>query len=126
MFYKIINECITNMFKQMTNVERKNIMEIYFDTLWLNLWRNTQKSSTSLYRSEKEMSRSKFNKLKFEKMQTLIDNSNKDDSWELPEWGFQKDDVIILGEYECAVRETVEETGFETNRMIRIKNVLPF
>ena len=114
------------MFKQMTNVERKNIMEIYFDTLWLNLWRNTQKSSTSLYRSEKEMSRSKFNTLKFEKMQTLIDNSNKDDSWELPEWGFQKDDVIILGEYECAVRETVEETGFETNRMIRIKNVLPF
>ena len=111
----------------MTNVERKNIMEIDFDTLWLNLWRNTQTSSTSLYRSKEEISRSKFNKLKFEKMQTLIDNSNKDDSWELPEWGFPKGRRNYLeGEYECAVRETVEETGLETDRMIRIKNVLPF
>jgi hypothetical protein len=42
---------ITNMFKQMTDKEKKNIMELDFDTLWMNLWQNTL-SSTSLYKSE--------------------------------------------------------------------------
>jgi ADP-ribose pyrophosphatase YjhB (NUDIX family) len=120
-------EYITNMFKQMTNLEKKKIMENDFDTLWINLWQNTQTSSTPLYRSEEEISRSKFNKLKCEKMQTLIDNSNKEFTWEFPEWGFPKGRRNYLeGEYECAVRETVEETGFITDHMIRIKNILPF
>ena len=120
-------EYITNMFKQMTNLEKKSIMENDFDTLWLNLWQNTHTSSTSLYRSEEEISRSKFNKLKCDKMQTIIDNSNREDTWEIPEWGFPKGRRNYLeGEYECAVRETVEETGFVTDHMIRIKNILPF
>lgn len=55
-------------------------------------------------------------------MQTIIDNSNEEETWEYPGWGFPKGRRNYLeGEYECAVRETVEETGFMTDHKIRIK-----
>jgi hypothetical protein len=53
---------IINMFKQMTDLEKRNILEQNFKTLWDNLWKNVQ-STTSLYKTEEETSRGKFNKL---------------------------------------------------------------
>lgn len=60
-------------------------------------------------------------------MKIIIDISNKTDRWDNPEWGFSKGRRNYLeGEYECAVRETVEETGVQAELMSVIKNVLPF
>jgi hypothetical protein len=94
---------ITNMFKQMTDIEKKNIMELDFDTLWMNLWQNTL-SSTSLYKSEEETSRHKFNKIKGERIQLIINNSNKSGTWDVPEWGFPKGRRNYLeDEYDCVL-----------------------
>jgi ADP-ribose pyrophosphatase YjhB (NUDIX family) len=120
------DQYIINMFKQMTDLEKKNIFEQDFKTLWDNLWKNTQ-STTSMYKAEEETSCLKFNKLKKGRLQFIIDSSNKTDRWKYPEWGFPKGRRNYLeGEYECAVRETVEETGVDSGLMIVIKNVLPF
>jgi ADP-ribose pyrophosphatase YjhB (NUDIX family) len=117
---------IINMFKQMTDYEKKDILEQDFKTLWDNLWKNTQ-SATLMYKAEEETSCSKFDKLKKGRMHFIIDSSNKSDRWKYPEWGFPKGRRNYLeGEYECAIRETVEETGVDSELMIGIKNVLPF
>lgn len=116
---------IINMFKQMTNIEKKNIANGEFKTLWDNLWKNTQ--TTSIYKAEEETSNTKFYKLKKDRLQFIIDSSNKSDRWEHPEWGFPKGRRNYLeGEYECAIRETTEETGVQTDLMVGIKNVVPF
>jgi hypothetical protein len=88
---------------QMTDIEKKNIMELDFDTLWMNLWQNTL-SSTSLYKSEEETSRHKFNKIKGERIQLIINNSNKSGTWDVPEWGFPKGRRNYLeDEYDCVL-----------------------
>jgi ADP-ribose pyrophosphatase YjhB (NUDIX family) len=119
------DEYIINMFKQMTNAEKQKIIEQNFNRLWLDLWQNTQ-TTTPLYKSEEESSRSKFNKIK-EKIKTFIEISNKYGTWDIPEWGFPKGRRNYLeGEYDCAIRETVEETGYNIEDMNSIKNIAPF
>lgn len=119
------DEYIINMFKQMTNAEKKKITEQGFNKLWVDLWQNTQTTS-SLYQSEEESSRTKFNKIRG-KIHSFIESSNKYGTWDLPEWGFPKGRRNYLeGEYECAIRETIEETGFSVEDMISIKNIAPF
>lgn len=119
------DEYIINMFKQMTNAEKQKIIEQNFNRLWLDLWKNTQ-TTTSLYKSEEESSRSKFNKIK-EKIKTFIEISNEYGTWDIPEWGFPKGRRNYLeGEYDCAIRETVEETGYNIEDMNSIKNIAPF
>lgn len=122
------DEYIINMFKQMTNCEKKRIIEQNFKTLWNNLWQTTHSSGSSLYKSEEELSRSKFNKIKGgERLQLIIQRSDNCEKWDVPEWGFPKGRRNYLeGEYECALRETIEETGVEKDVMIGIKNIVPF
>ena len=57
----------------------------------------------------------------------LIEESNKYDSWEEPEWGFPKGRRNYQeSDYECALREFSEETGYAAKYLKNIKNVLPF
>ena len=120
------DEYIINMFKQMTNIEKERIMEQNFDKLWTNLWQNTLPTTTSLYKTEEESSRAKFNKIKG-KIRKFIESSNKFGTWDIPEWGFPKGRRNYLeGEYDCAIRETVEETGFNVDDILTIKNIAPF
>lgn len=118
-------EYLINMFKQMTIIEKRKLVENDFTNLWTNLWQNT--TATPLYKSEEEISRNKFNKLKGTKIRSLISTSDSNGTWDVPEWGFPKGRRNYLeGEYECALRETVEETGSNVNEMIGIKNIVPF
>ena len=132
--YSVYNkDYIINMLKQMTNQEKENIKTMSFDALWKCIWGNEHISNQ--YKSEELTSREKFNLLKkgilnkndFYSIDTLIEYSNSFQLWDEPEWGFPKGRRNYQEkDYECAIREFYEETGFKNNKLKNIQNILPF
>lgn len=114
--YDIEDSTMINRFlTDMTIDERKNIETYDFDTLWNNLWINTNNKS---YHNDYLDSNIKFNTLKngYEKdnveysLQNYINNTSS--KWTSPEWGFPKGRRNIKeSDFDCAVREFKEETG---------------
>ena len=60
-------------------------------------------------------------------LQSLIKESEQFDTWEEPEWGFPKGRRNNQeNDFDCALREFTEETGYHSNKLTYIQNVLPF
>lgn len=59
---------------------------------------------------------------------TLLDISDKiSEIWHEPEWGFPKGRRNVQeNDYDCALREFSEETGYSTSVLHNIRNILPF
>ena len=144
---------ILNMMIQMTDEEKVQLLELEFDVLWKGLWEN---NDPQLYKAEEENSRAKFQYLKYKitkniemtskqknviyfsscdysddsdisELAALINESNEFQTWTEPEWGFPKGRRNYLEkDYQCALREMTEETGYTVSKMINIKNLLPF
>lgn len=131
--YSIYNKnYIINMLKQMTNDEKKLLCLGNFDLLWKNIWGD---SVNNQYRTEEIISREKYKILlygvnnNFENytLQSLIEESNQYPCWEEPEWGFPKGRRNNQeNDYDCAVREFSEETGYFPESLVYIQNILPF
>jgi hypothetical protein len=132
--YSIYNkDYIQNMIFQMTNVEKERLLANDFDTLWNDLWGET--SMSEQYRNEENISRDKFNSLcsgisingNSYSLKSLIEHSNKIFCWEEAEWGFPKGRRNYQErDYDCALREFCEETGYSKTDMILINNLLPY
>ena len=131
--YSLLNkEYIVNMLKQMTISEKKSLLENDFDSLWKNLWGS---NNLSKYKSEENSSKERYNLLKtginingdFFDLETLINLSNNSDNWNEPEWGFPKGRRNYMEkDYDCALREFTEETGYNEKLLINISNLFPF
>jgi ADP-ribose pyrophosphatase YjhB (NUDIX family) len=138
---------IMNLIREMTHDEKRQIMTQDFDTIWSNLWKknmeeNAQiennKTKTSFYSNEYSVSKSNFQQLKmgvysngeFYKLDSIIEEILKepaDSNWLVPEWGFPKGRRNPHeSDYNCAMREFCEETGYSAEQLININNVLPF
>jgi len=132
--YSINNKAyIMNMFKQMTQQEKINILLQPFEELWRNIWGNEFISNQ--YKFEEVISRQKFTSLKtgilnkdvFYNLDTLVEESNAYNQWDEPEWGFPKGRRNYQeNDYECAIREFIEETGMVAKYIKTLHNVLPF
>jgi ADP-ribose pyrophosphatase YjhB (NUDIX family) len=60
-------------------------------------------------------------------LSSLIEESNMFDAWNEPEWGFPKGRRNYQEkDYDCAVREMMEETGYPIDSVVNIKNIFPF
>lgn len=60
-------------------------------------------------------------------LESLITESNLFGVWETAEWGFPKGRRNYQErEFDCAVREMLEETGYSIDNCTVIKNILPF
>jgi 8-oxo-dGTP pyrophosphatase MutT (NUDIX family) len=60
-------------------------------------------------------------------LQSMIDESNQGATWTEPEWGFPKGRRNYQEkDYDCAVREFCEETGYHHTDLIPLINVFPF
>jgi 8-oxo-dGTP pyrophosphatase MutT (NUDIX family) len=62
-------------------------------------------------------------------LQYLVVESERDQEsqWDEPEWGFPKGRRNYQErDYECALREMCEETGYSIESVVNIKNILPF
>lgn len=132
--YSLLNkEYIINMLKQMTKSEKKMLLKHDFDFLWNKLWGN---NNLSKYKSEETSSKERFNLLMnginingdFFNLETLIEEADKsENSWEEPEWGFPKGRRNYMEkDFDCAIREFSEETGYNSKLLLNISNLFPF
>jgi ADP-ribose pyrophosphatase YjhB (NUDIX family) len=89
----------------------------------------------SQYKGEEHAAREKYNALvsgvatntDYYTLSDLIDESNKYSSWEEAEWGFPKGRRNPQEkDYQCAMREFEEETGYPMHLLKNIQNILPF
>ena len=130
--YPLYNkEYIQTLVDEMTIEEKENILTHDFDTLWKKLWNDELGLQ---YRIEKKNAVNKFEQLKrgiqlnekekFD-IKSLIDKSNT--IWITPEWGFPKG-RRNYGEkdLQTAIREWTEETGYPTNSLKIISNIIPY
>jgi 8-oxo-dGTP pyrophosphatase MutT (NUDIX family) len=116
---------------EMSIEEKERILELPFDTLWNEMWGDTNLQ----YRSEEHASKKKFDSLKEgiifddnDKLITLNDivkSSNthwKETEWEFPKGRRNQKEKDL----ECALREFEEETGIPKSDITIIENILPF
>ena len=142
--YSVYNkEYILNMIKQMTNDEKSRLINDTFSKLWEELWgANSAKSgefplassrNIDPYKAEEQSSRNKFESLR-SGIYTKTDSYNLEElikttepEWTEPEWGFPKGRRNYQErDYDCAIREFCEETGYSIDKLIPLKNVQPF
>jgi 8-oxo-dGTP pyrophosphatase MutT (NUDIX family) len=116
----------------MTVSEKKLILENDFSFLWNYLW---NKNIQQQYKHEEQVSEEKFNHLKngvlvqnqFYSLNTMITEISGENQWEEPEWGFPKGRRNYYErDYECALREFAEETGYDKKRLKNVDNIIPF
>jgi len=122
-------EYIINMIKQMTNEEKNNITVNTFDMLWKNIWGD--EGYNNKYKMEENTSKCKFTALTQSSSRlefSLKDLINKtEDKWLEPEWGFPKGRRNYQeNDYECAMREFCEETGYDVNMIEPMINIMPY
>jgi 8-oxo-dGTP pyrophosphatase MutT (NUDIX family) len=132
--YSIFNkDYILNMLKQMTIEEKEKLKTLNFEELWYGLWGT--KTVSSQYKSEEIVSYEKITSLRngvtikneFYNLESLIDESNQYPLWKEPEWGFPKGRRNYQEkDFECALREFNEETGYNTVHIMTFQNINPF
>ena len=68
-----------------------------------------------------------LNNNKLTTLNELIDESNKQYSWEETEWGFPKGRRNCKEtDYDCALREFNEETGYNIKLLQNLQNIIPY
>ena len=129
------SEQLQSIFNEMSNPEKIKILENDFDTLWKQMWGDTQIGSR--YKNEETASQRKFEILKngiqigneqniqnTMSLETLINNSTT--SWSETEWEFPKGRRNFQEkDLDCALREFEEETGLSKDHLKIIENLMP-
>jgi 8-oxo-dGTP pyrophosphatase MutT (NUDIX family) len=126
-------EHLQNLFNEMSIQEREQIKNNNFETLWKNMWGETNIGTQ--YKGEELSSQKKFEILKSgmyiqnsEELITLdllIDGATT--QWKETEWEFPKGRRNYLEkDLECALREFEEETGLLKRDIRIVENIMPF
>ena len=132
--YAIQNkEFLLNLLLQMTNEEKDKLLNRDFETLWKEIWCD---SDTQMkYKYEENTSKEKFNLLREGityksdnyTLKSLIEESKEVHEYDEPEWGFPKGRRNYNeNDYDCAVREFCEETGFSSKLLHNLQNIVPY
>lgn len=132
--YAIQNkEFLLNLLRQMTNDEKDKLLNRDFETLWKEIWCD---SDTQMkYKYEENTSKDKFNLLRegithknnIYTLKSLIEESKEVHEYDEPEWGFPKGRRNYNeNDYDCAVREFCEETGFSNKFLHNLQNIVPY
>lgn len=152
--YSLFDKCyIMNMLKQMTIQEKNKLLLGDFDTLWQEIW--GENSYLYQYKNEENSSKEKFQSLVSGKYNSFFSTNNKknfytpmnggggnlnwtlfslinetnieNQLWVEAEWGFPKGRKQFQEkEYNCALREMSEETGYSAECVVYVKNIFPF
>ena len=126
-------EYILNMLNQMTIFEKESLCNHEFNTLWKNVWGGNIISNQ--YKNEESNSLEKFNTLKtgvtynneLITLKNLVEESNQQSPWLETEWGFPKGRRNHKeSDYDCALREFNEETGYNTKFLQNLQNIIPY
>lgn len=126
---------ILQLFTNMTETERENILTKPFEVLWKSLW---QVDDCNLFEREYNEAKAKFDILKRGVILQTQDNAelffnfeyimnNTTSNLQECEWGFPKGRRNINEhDLSCALREFTEETGVRTKYIKMLKNHKPF
>jgi ADP-ribose pyrophosphatase YjhB (NUDIX family) len=122
---------ISNLIDEMSNEEKRMLLEYDFKKIWIHLWGGFIGSQ---YKNEESRAEEKFNQLKrgvhvfcneMHDLDTLL--SMSETCWDTPEWGFPKGRRDYNEtDIKCAMREFNEETGYSPESLDIIKNLSPF
>jgi 8-oxo-dGTP pyrophosphatase MutT (NUDIX family) len=124
---------ILNMIMQMTSEEKELLKTGDFNLMWKKLWGSN--AFLNKYKTEEISSKEKYDMLYsgiYSKNESytlidLIDETNKGEIWVEPEWGFPKGRRNYQeNDYQCAIREFCEETGYPSSVLKNIQNIFPF
>lgn len=129
--YKLTDiDYIRDQISGMTMAERELIRDNTLDVLWKHVWGEENKH----YKHDFEISKDKFQTLKNgitcpKTGKTITLNSLLEEipcQWNTPEWGFPKGRRNRFEtDYECAIRETSEETGLQRLQFHLLFNLKP-
>jgi len=124
-------EQLQAIFNEMSVLERQNIQTNPYETLWRNMWGDTNIGTQ--YKAEEMSSQKKFDTLKagiqiegeLVTLDTLINGCTTnwvETEWEFPKGrrNFQEKDL------DCALREFEEETGYSRSQINIVENLMPF
>jgi 8-oxo-dGTP pyrophosphatase MutT (NUDIX family) len=123
---------ILNMFIQMTVDEKKRLRDKYNQYRTDNSIVSTDISNKSGNNGTKEKIITLINGVHTQtenyNLISLLDESDQIyETWTEPEWGFPKGRRNSQEkDYDCAVREFSEETGYSSTVLHNIRNILPF
>ena len=112
-------QCILNMIIQMTQAEKTILLKKYEQI----------KAGGVIPLKERiiELIHGVNTEYGFYDLKTLIDESRAIYDWETPEWGFPKGRRNANeNDYDCALREFSEETGYHNVPLFNIRNIVPF
>ena len=117
-------EYLVKIFKTMTQSEIDRIKTLDFSQLWNELWSHRNYKQ---YQVEYENSKTKFDNLRESKYLNLDSIIEKAEIvFTEKEWGFPKGRRNIKeSDYDCAMREFQEETGFQSDEYTILKNIKP-
>lgn len=132
--YPIYNQTyVQRLIDEMTVDEKHRLKTQTFSELWKNVWGDYLNSK---YQNEEAVSCDRFNLLKsgiktnrngnnYYTLEMLIANSGT--QWTEPEWGFPKGRRNYQEkDIDCALREFSEETGYNSNDLVVIQNIIPY
>ena len=125
-------EQVQNIFNEMSVIERERILQNDFPYLWKEMWGDANNGTQ--FKSEETISSKKFELLKSgiilesgEKIDLTTIVSRCTSTWQETEWEFPKGRRNFQEkELDCALREFEEETGYQSNNLKVIENLLPF
>ena len=116
---------IIRLLEMMTICEVDKLKKFTFDELWDILWFNRNMNH---YKNEYEESKKKFERLKKREENSLDEMIKQANILYIEkDWGFPKGRRNLReSDYDCALREFEEETGYSNEDITSIKNILPF
>ena len=112
---------IMNMILQMTKIEKNNLLQKY------TMVKEEKGNIPHIRERILELINGYTNELgEFYDLQSLIVESRLYSDWDEPEWGFPKGRRNPQeNDYDCAVREFSEETGYSINVLTNVRNIVP-
>lgn len=106
---------LKNIIKEMTDYEIDQLLNYSYEELWSKLW-NSPNEPFEMRHKEKMVYVLKHKRDLFKKS-----------GWALPEWGFPKGRRNYREkDIDCALREFREETGYPSDSLIMMNNLIPF
>lgn len=112
---------ILNMCKQMTVQEKESLMQKY------NQYHDTGKVNCQMKDKINTLIKGvEYQGQKYD-LKTILEESNVYGRYTEPEWGFPKGRRNAYeSDYDCALREFAEETGYPASKVTNIRNIIPF